>query len=180
MRRGMLIVGVMLSGCGAHHERVFAKQAKQPALEEPFLALAPPVPSQRSLLAEGRLTGADKRHASTGEALLYETEDAWWVHITDWQTREGLDLYFYLSERTVPDVKLNPGMLPENRATVKLTANNLRPDTLQFAGEELWFQVPKDTVGMPQSVHIYSEQRGTLFASAPLDESNSPTAFARP
>jgi hypothetical protein len=161
------LLALTLSGCHAYHTRLFATQDQEPTLDEPYLTETPGAGG--TVLAQGSLSGVAKKKGNSGEVALIAADGVQYIRLTDWQALEAPDLFFYLSgessEMVAADKKT---ILQDPERAVKLTANNLRPSNLGFAGEETWFVVP-DGFADPASLHVYCLKYNELFASAALE-----------
>lgn len=160
------LLAVSLSGCHAYHTRLFAKQDLQPPLAEAYLAASP---GEGDVLAQGELSGVAKKKGNAGQVAVIAVDGVQYVRLTDWQTLEAPDVFFYLSNESAEAVAADrKAILRDPSRAVKLTANNLRPSNLGFAGEETWFLVP-DGFADPASLHAYCLKFNVLFASAVLE-----------
>ncbi|MFT4978937.1 MAG: hypothetical protein ACI8S6_004847, partial [Myxococcota bacterium] len=127
------LLALTLSGCHAYHTRLFAAQDEQPSLEEPYLTTAPT--AEGTVLAQGSLVGVAKKNGNAGQIALVEADGVQHVRLTDWQTLEAPDLFFYLSREPAAAVASDRStILQDPGRSVKLTANNLRPSNLGFEG----------------------------------------------
>ena len=156
------------TGCSVYHKRVFAKQDQQEAAAEPYLLGAAPAAAGEAYAA-GHFVGVDKRSGNTGEVTLYrEPSGGLYVRIADWAVLEAPDVYFYVSAEPAAVVVADKAALRDAGRAVKLTANNLRPSNLGFAGEEVWFRVPEGLAEVG-GVYVYCYKFNELFAAAALE-----------
>ena len=163
-----LLAALPLGGCSVYHKRVFAKQDQQGAAAEPYLLDTAPEDAAAAH-ASGRFVGVDKRSGNTGEVSLHRSPGGTvYVHIADWTALEAPDLYFYIGAEPVAAGVFDKAALRDPARAVKLTANNLRPSNLGFAGEDVWFRAPEgfEDAG---AVYIYCYKFNELFAAAALE-----------
>ncbi len=157
----LAIAGCSTTGCHAYHTMKFAKQDKQPPSEEPHL-LAQAPGGTLEILATAELAAIHKGKDMKGGVDLVSSEQGTFLHVTNWSTVEAPDLYFYLSMDSLHDLEEDNDRIEDTQRSLQLTANNLRPSNLGFAGDSLWFSVP-DEFAKAKSVVIHCTAFSKLF-----------------
>jgi hypothetical protein len=163
-------LGLLLStaGCHVYHSAKFALQDRHPPLDEPYLLGAPPTDlAGATKIATGQLQPVHGGNAQFGEATVYRTETRTLIHVANWATVEGPDLYFYLGQASFEAVQADHDLILDSSTSVQLTLNNLRPSTLGFSGASTWFSAPLHLADA-ESLVIHCTAFSKLFAGTSL------------